>query len=115
MDKDPQIYIEHISQSISLLNEYLSGISQNEFNKSMKFQDLTCRRLEIIGEAVKNIPIEFKNKYPHVKWKNIAGLRDILIHQYFGIDLMLLWNVVVKDIPELDKDLKEIKTAEKWK
>ena len=104
MDKNPEIYINHIAQSIKLLEEYLQNISRKEFDSSIRLQDLTCRRLEIIGEAVKNIPAYFKTKYPDVKWKNIAGLRDILIHQYFGIDLLLLWNVVQKDIPELKKN-----------
>ena len=113
MNKNPDIYINHIIQSIELLDEYLLNVTQDEFNTSIKLQDLTCRRLEIIGEAVKNIPAEFKNRYPDVKWKSIAGLRDILIHQYFGIDLLLLWNVAKKDIPELKSKIIEIIIAEK--
>lgn len=114
MDKNPQIYIKHILESIKLLNDYLLNINQSEFNSSIKLQDLTCRRLEIIGEAVKNIPSEFKERYSYIKWKNIAGLRDILIHQYFGIDLLLLWNVVKKDIPELYLNIQKIIKTENW-
>jgi len=114
MDKNPKIYIDHIILSIDLLEEYLTNIDQPEFDSSIKLQDLTCRRLEIIGEAVKNIPEEFKTKYTDIKWKNIAGLRDILIHQYFGIDILLLWNVVKKDIPELKLKIQKIIINENW-
>jgi uncharacterized protein with HEPN domain len=114
MDKNPKIYIEHIAESIELLDEYLQNVSQHDFNTSRKLQDLTCRRLEIIGEAVKNIPSSFKDTYPAVKWKSIAGLRDILIHQYFGIDLLLLWNVAKKNIPELKEDIEKIYQNEGW-
>jgi len=114
MNKNPKIYIDHIIQSIDLLEEYLTNIAQTEFDSSIKLQDLTCRRLEIIGEAVKNIPEEFKTRYSDIRWKNIAGLRDILIHQYFGIDMQLLWNVVKRDIPELKLKIKGIVIKENW-
>jgi len=112
MDRSASIYIEHILQSIELLEDYISGVDERDFSSSVKVQDLVCRRLEIIGEAVKNIPSDFKNKYPEVKWKNIAGSRDVLIHQYFGVDLLLLWNVVKKDIPDLKKQINDIMTRE---
>ena len=68
-----------------------------------------ARRLEIIGEAVKNIPNDFRNKYPDVEWRKIAGMRDYLIHEYFGIDLKLTWRVVQKNIPELKRKIIKIK------
>jgi uncharacterized protein with HEPN domain len=112
MDRSASIYIEHILQSIELLEDYISGVDERDFSSSVRVQDLVCRRLEIIGEAVKNIPSDFKNRYPEVKWRNIAGLRDVLIHQYFGVDLLLLWNVVKNDIPELKKQIHDILTRE---
>lgn len=66
---------------------------------SVKLQDMIIRRLEIIGEAVKNIPTELKEKYSSVEWRKIAGMRDYLIHGYFAIDIELTWKVIVKDIP----------------
>ena len=114
MVKNPKLYIDHILQSIGLLEDYMCNCDQLEFGSSMKLQDLACRRLEIIGEAVKNIPVDFKSRYPEVKWRTIAGLRDILIHQYFGIDLLLLWNVIKKDIPELKSQIQKIYADEKW-
>jgi len=63
------------------------------------------RRLEIIGEAVKNLPADFKKKKSSIPWQNIAGMRDFLIHEYFGVDLDLVWQTVKKDLPEFKKQI----------
>ena len=65
--------------------------------------------MEIIGEAVKNIPNDFKEKYIEIPWKKIAGLRDILMHAYFGIDLDITWNIIKKDLPDLKEKILNIK------
>ncbi len=68
-------------------------------------QDSVIRRIEIIGEAIKNIPNDIKNSYNQSPWKEITGMRDILIHQYFGVDLDLTWQVIDKDLPKLKRQI----------
>ena len=78
-------------------------MSKDDFLKSVSIQDAVIRRLEIIGEAVKNIPPEFRDEYPDIPWRQIAGMRDVLIHGYFGVDLAMTWKLVKSDLPELER------------
>jgi uncharacterized protein with HEPN domain len=96
VSKDVKVFIAHILESISLIEKYTFQISKADFLKSPQVQDAVIRRLEIMGEAMKNIPVDFRDKYPDVPWREIAGMRDILIHEYFGVDLELTW-ATVKD------------------
>jgi len=107
--KDARIFIEHIIESIELIEKYVKNHTKDDFLSSTQLQDSVIRRLEIIGEAVKNIPDNYRKKYPDVKWKEIAGLRDILIHQYFGIDFELTWEIVIRDLPEIKNKIILIK------
>lgn len=77
MIKNPKIFLEHILECIVLIEEYSKGFLEKEFLSSVKLQNLIARRLEIIGEAVKNLPSEFKQKYPKIEWKKIAGCETI--------------------------------------
>jgi len=108
MKKDPVILINHILVSISLINKYTNDLTISDFISKEEAQDAVIRRLQIIGEAVKNLPEDFKEKYKDINWRQIAGMRDILIHDYFGVDLNLTWNVVKMDLPELEIKLKRI-------
>lgn len=109
--KDPKIFIEHILESIREIERNTKNISEDEFLNLVTIQDAVARRLEIIGEAVKNLPISFRNKHPKIAWKKIAGLRDVLIHEYFGVDIDLVWKIVHKDIPKLKKQIEEIRNT----
>jgi len=108
MKKDVKIFLNHILESIDKIEKFVKGVSKNEFMESVKTQDAVIRRLEIIGEAVKHIPKEFKVKYRKIPWRKIAGLRDVLIHEYFGVDLKLTLKIVKKDLPELKEKILKI-------
>jgi len=109
MKKDAKVFISHILESIELAEEYVRGKTLSDFTKSKKLQDSVIRRLEIMGEAVKNLPKDFTVKHSEIPWKEIAGMRDILIHEYFGVDLEMTWNVVEENLPDLKKKLLAIK------
>ena len=108
MKKDPKIFIEHIIDSIKDIELYTKGQTVTKFSKAKMMQDAVIRKSEIIGEAVKNLPLSFRNKHPKIKWKNIAGMRDKLIHDYFGVNIKVVWRTVQEDIPKLKKSITDL-------
>ena len=100
MVKDVSVFLGHILESMAAIDSHVQGLSYEQFTHDIKTQDAVMRRFEIIGEAVKNIPDNIKTEHPEIQWKQIAGLRDILIHQYFGIDLQLVWRALTEKIPD---------------
>lgn len=108
MKKDPKVYLEDIKDSITKIENYTKDTTEDVFFNDSRLQDSVVRRLEIIGEAVKNLPSEFKKKHPKVPWREIAGMRDVLIHEYSGVNLSRVWKVIEEDLPELKKRLAEI-------
>jgi len=101
MPREYKAYINDILEAINRIESYTTNLSFDGFSKSRLYQDAIVRNLEIIGEAVKRLPKELIEKYPDIEWKKIAGLRDILIHAYFGIDTEIVWDVVQNKIPEI--------------
>ncbi len=108
MKKDPIVFIGHILESIQLIEEYAARLTADTFKQDRPMQDAIIRRLEIIGEAVKNLPAPFRAKYPEVPWKEMAGMRDILVHEYFDVDLSLTWSVVCRELPSVKEKLQAI-------
>jgi uncharacterized protein with HEPN domain len=108
MKKKAKIFLLHILNSIEKIEKFTDNISEKQFLKSEIVQDAVIRRLEIIGEAVKNLSKSFKEKYQIVEWKKIAGTRDNLIHEYFGVDLKLTYRILKKDLPKLKKHISDI-------
>lgn len=111
MRREVRVYIRDIIESISQIEEYIAGRNEEKFSRDLKTQDAVLRRLEIIGQAVKNIPAEFKTKYASVPWKKIAGTRDVISHDYSGVDFEEVWRVVQKDLPKLKKQMDKIDQA----
>lgn len=109
MKRDPRLYIEDILQSITSIEKYIKSLKKDSFYTDELIQDGVIRRLEIIGEAVKQLPKDTMKQYPKVPWQKIAGLRNRLSHEYFGIILERVWNVTKKDLPNLKKIILKIK------
>jgi uncharacterized protein with HEPN domain len=107
MKKD-KAYLQHILDTISDIEKFMENVTQEAFFKNKEKQYAVLRGLEIIGEATKNLSKKLKTKHGEVPWKNIAGMRDKLIHEYFGVKLELVWETVKKKLPELKKQISEM-------
>ncbi|MCM1564496.1 MAG: DUF86 domain-containing protein [Dehalobacter sp.] len=108
MVKDDLAYIEHILDCIRKIKEFTSGLSLKDFSVNELVQDAVIRNIEIIGEASKKISSDTKQIYYEIPWKEIAGMRDKLIHDYLGVDVEVVWRTITEDIPTLEKQIKEI-------
>ena len=108
MKKDPLIFITHIIESIDLIGDFAKGLTKEKLADNKLKQSAIIRQIEIIGEAAKNLPTEFIEKYKDIPWKDIIGMRDKIIHQYFDIDINIVWNVLEVNLPDLKKKIKKI-------
>jgi uncharacterized protein with HEPN domain len=106
--RKPAVYLQDIIESIELIQHYLKGVTEEEFYQNREKQDAILRRLEIIGEAVKHLPKEIRESYPDTPWRQIAGMRDIIVHEYFGITLEMVWITAAKELSDLKKTVEEI-------
>lgn len=101
MSRDETVYIKHILDAISRIEGYLERVSYDRFKDETMIQDAVIRQLEIIGEASKRLSEATKAQYGDIPWKDIAGMRDKLIHDYLGTDIKAVWDTVKDDIPDL--------------
>ena len=106
--RDYKLYLDDIVEAAKRIEKYTKGLTLEKLKRNELIIDGVVRNLEIIGEAVKNIPANVKDKYPDIEWKKIAGLRDILAHEYFGIDLEILWDITENKLPELKKEISRL-------
>lgn len=109
MSKRPvDLLLGDIVESIERVEQYIKGISFEEFIKDQKTIDAVVRNLEIIGEAASRLPDDFKERHSNIEWHKVVGLRHRIVHVYFGIDLQIIWEIVQKDLPLLLQDLSRI-------
>ncbi|RMD91582.1 MAG: DUF86 domain-containing protein [Calditrichaeota bacterium] len=108
MEKSDKVFLIHMLDSISKIEQYLEGIEKEEYDKNTLIQDGVIRQLEIIGEAVKNISNALKKSNAQLPWQDMAGMRNKLIHHYFGVDTELVWETAKNDIPFLKVEIQNI-------
>ena len=111
MIKNPTIFIQHILGSLDLIEYFMNNVTKAAFLNNEEKQSAVIRQIEIIGEAVKNLPQPFKEKYIEIPWEDIAGMRDKLMHHYFGVNLETVWQVVKKDLPVLKRKISSVKDS----
>lgn len=101
MSKNIRVYLEDILESVGKVEEYTQGLTLAVFERDTERQDAVIRRLAIIGEAVKRLPVDIREKYPDIPWRQIAGMRDMLIHEYSSVSLDRVWDVVTHHLAAL--------------
>ncbi len=110
--KDARIYLEHILAAIAKIGQYTTD-GREAFMADGKTQDAVVRNFEIIGEATKRLPRGLRNKHPEVPWKQAAGFRDVLSHDYMSIDLTIVWNAIDTHLPVFRKAIRELLSSER--
>lgn len=108
MPKDPKEYLRHIKDECSYLNSVSDNLKFDDFIENETLKRAVVRSLEIIGEATKKIPADFKVNWKSIPWKNMAGMRDRLIHNYMGVNYALVWDVIINKIPDLNKQISAV-------
>lgn len=108
MKKDDKAYLNHILDSICNIEDFTKSLDEKEFKENELVQSAVIRHIEIIGEACKHISEETKNKDSNIPWQDIIGMRNILIHRYFGVDIDAVWTTVIRDIPLLKEGIEKI-------
>ena len=99
--RNQKLLLEDILTSINIIDSQMKNADEIKFKEDIHFQDVVIRRLSIIGEAYKNISKELKTKHKEVNWREIAGMRDFIIHEYFELNLDVIWKTIVEDLPVL--------------
>ncbi len=109
VERDYRDYLQDIIDSINDIGNFIEGMTFDDFKKDRKTSNAVIRSIEVIGEATKKIPDSVRDKNPSIPWKNMAGMRDKMIHEYFGVDLEILWKTATEDVPPIKSSIKELK------
>lgn len=112
MPRDYLLYLEDMLEALDRVQRYVGDRSFEDFAHDELRIDGVVRNLELLGEAAKHIPQDLRDRHPSVPWRNIAGLRDVLAHQYFSLNLPILWDLMQHDLPLLPSAIKAIREAE---
>jgi uncharacterized protein with HEPN domain len=107
-ERSYRLYVNDILESIKRIEDYTTDLSYDDFIKNDLVRDAVLRNLEVIGEAAKSIPDEVRKEYSDVPWKRIIGLRNIVIHEYFGVDFENIWKIITENIPETKPYIEQI-------
>ena len=111
-ERDPRLYCEDILESSNAILAYVEGLSFDDFYGDRKTYSAVIREFEIIGEAVGKLPESFKKRHPEIEWQDIKDFRNLLSHEYFGIDLEIVWRIIEDDLPVLMNAVREIMLTE---
>jgi len=107
------LYLQHVLDAIGKIERYIA-VGYDEFMAESHWQDSVIRQLEIIGEAVKRLSPETLRHQPDIPWRQIAGMRDVLIHDYMGVDLEAVWKATQLDLPQLRQGVQELLDSQPW-
>lgn len=107
--RDQKLYIHDILKAIDLIESFVQNMDYKEFIEDPKTQSAVIRQFEIIGEAVKKLDKNITSKYPEIEWQAVASMRDLLIHHYFGVDLDIVWESLIHDLPEFKRIMLSMK------
>ena len=108
MPRDSDVYLQDILDSIERIRSYTLGLTREQFELDQRTVDAVVRNLEIIGEAVKALPSELREENREIPWRNIAGFRDVLVHNYFGISIEIIWDVLENHLEVLDVKVRQL-------
>jgi len=111
VSRDPRLFLEDMIVACEKTKRYLAGLSRDEFERDERSRDAVLRNLEILGEAAKRIPAWFRDAHPDVPWRRVAAFRDIVAHEYFGLDPDLVWDIATSKVPELLPLLRRLAAA----
>ncbi|MBN1586564.1 MAG: DUF86 domain-containing protein [Candidatus Omnitrophica bacterium] len=108
MSRDFSFFIQNMVDACERIPRYVQGMSVEDFQKDEKTRDAVLRSLEIIGEAAKHVPEEFRNQHARIEWRKLCGLRDVVVHEYFGLDLEIVWDLIQNEVPRFQKELQDL-------